>query len=44
MGLRDTLIEPVSVVAHYEALNDARPDLAHLKVRIIRIIKISYSF
>jgi len=31
MGLRDTLIEPVSVLAHYASLHEQHPNLAYLK-------------
>jgi cephalosporin-C deacetylase-like acetyl esterase len=31
MGLSDTLIQPVSVIAHYSALEQHHPELAHLK-------------
>jgi hypothetical protein len=31
MGLSDTLIQPVSVIAHYFALEQHHPELAHLK-------------
>jgi hypothetical protein len=31
MGLTDTLIEPVSIVAQYAALKDPKPELAFLK-------------
>jgi len=32
MGLCDTLIEPVSILAHYASLDEQRPNLAFLKV------------
>lgn len=40
MGLRDTLIEPVSVMAHYDTLLDARPDLANLKALLLPFFRV----
>jgi hypothetical protein len=31
MGLKDRLIQPVSVMAHYATLQQHHPELAHLK-------------
>jgi hypothetical protein len=33
MGLRDSLIQPTSVLKVFEAMHNVRPDLAYLKVR-----------
>lgn len=32
MGLRDSLIQPASILKLYDAMHVYRPDLAHLKV------------